>query len=123
MNESLNTTIMKMRLLREDAGQSADGVATNSSGAGQIDGIGVGPRGEPGGAAHRRRKRYALKSRTDRKLHKAPTGRVELDLMDLSDAGKRRFDEGNKETRGENELPEDENERFRRWKAGSEYRA
>jgi hypothetical protein len=87
------------RILLEDAGLSADGVPANSAGAGQVDGIGIGPRGEPGGVAHRKRKRDALKSRADRKLHKALTaeGHVELDLMDLSDAGLWRFNEGNKD--------------------------
>jgi hypothetical protein len=32
----------------EDSGLSSDGVATNSAGGGHVDGIGIGPKGEPG---------------------------------------------------------------------------
>jgi hypothetical protein len=53
MSESLITTIKK-HLLREDAGVSSDGVATNSAGDGQVDGIGIGPKGEPGARKRRR---------------------------------------------------------------------
>jgi hypothetical protein len=53
MNESLITTI-KMHLLREEAGLSSDGIARNSSGGGQVDGIGIGDRGEPGARRKRR---------------------------------------------------------------------
>jgi hypothetical protein len=41
-------------ILADDAGVSSDGVAPNSAGAGKVDGIGVGPRGEPGVEVHRR---------------------------------------------------------------------
>jgi hypothetical protein len=83
-------------LLREDdAGLSAEGVPANSAGGGQVDGIGIGPRGESGGIAHRKRKRIA-KAR-DPKLFKklSSEGHVEFDL--LSDAGQRRFCEGKSE--------------------------
>jgi hypothetical protein len=78
-------------LLREDAaGLSADGVPANNVGSGNIAGT---PPDSPPGAAHRRRKRLA-KAQSP-KLFKALASEdhVELDL--LSDAGQRRFDEGN----------------------------
>ena len=53
MNESLITTI-KRHMLREDAGLSGDGTAVNNVGGGQIDGIGIGARGEPGARKKRR---------------------------------------------------------------------
>ena len=68
MNESLITSIKRL-LLREDGGVSADPVAANSAGGGQVGGIGIGPRGEPGGRRHRRRKREAFKTPADRRLY------------------------------------------------------
>ena len=59
MNESLNTTAMRMLLqLREDdgAGTSQDGVATNNAGSGNIAGL---PPDSPPGMTHRKRKRLA----------------------------------------------------------------
>jgi hypothetical protein len=50
------------RVLMEDAGLSSDGVATNNAGRGEIDGIGVGSRPEPG-VDPRRRKRRLLRRR------------------------------------------------------------
>jgi hypothetical protein len=90
-------SVIRGVLLKEDAGLSADGIATNSAGGARIDGIGVGSKGEPGGVARRERKRNALKSRMDRKLHTALTaeGHVEFDL--LSDEGRWRFEEGRKD--------------------------
>jgi hypothetical protein len=47
------------QLLRHDAGVSNNGVPANNVGGGKIDGIGVGPRPEPGGIRRRRRNRYS----------------------------------------------------------------
>jgi hypothetical protein len=55
MTEGFMTTIK--RLLREDAGLSAGGVPANSAGAGKLDCIGIGPKGEPGGRKKRRETR------------------------------------------------------------------
>jgi hypothetical protein len=55
-NESLTNTIRRI-YFREDAGVSADPTPANNAGAGKVDGIGVGPRGEPGAAAWKRRRK------------------------------------------------------------------
>ena len=70
------------QILREDAGLSADGVAANSAGAGKIDGIGVGPRGEPG--VDRRRRRRRTKRRNTR-LYDAIMRGGTVELMDYPD--------------------------------------
>ena len=44
----------KPKVAEDAAGLSSDGVATNSAGAGNIDEIGIGARGEPGGRKRRR---------------------------------------------------------------------
>ena len=44
----------KPKVAEDAAGLSSDGVATNSAGAGNIDGIGIGAQGEPGGRKRRR---------------------------------------------------------------------
>jgi hypothetical protein len=78
-------------LLREDAGLSSDGVPANPAGGGQVDGIGIGARGEPGGVA--RKKRRIAKLRNPKLFKAMPSeDNVELDL--LSDAGQWRFNEG-----------------------------
>jgi hypothetical protein len=68
--------------LLEDAGVSADGVATNSAGGGKIDGIGVGPHGEPG-VDRRRRRRLAKRRNT--KLYDAIMRGGTVEVMDYPD--------------------------------------
>jgi hypothetical protein len=76
MSEGFISSIKKV-MLGEDAGVSSDGVSTNSAGAGKIDGIGVGPKGELGVA---RRKRRIAKARNPKLFADIAKG-GELDLM------------------------------------------
>jgi hypothetical protein len=94
MSDGFITSIKK--ILLEDAGMSADGVPANSVGGGGVQGIGFGPKGEPGGTmSHRRRKRRAKAQSPALFKALAAEGHVEFDL--LSEAGQRRFNEGKSE--------------------------
>ena len=68
------------RMMLEDAGLSAAGVATNNAGAGKIDGIGVGARGEPGVELPRRRRRKHRLQRHARRREQFKETRLYRDM-------------------------------------------